>query len=278
MKKQLIYSKPSLLIISLSLLLLLWSVLLYMLDLKVSFYNLIYNVALALLPMIGGVIGVIRTKQWGGVRSLFGKIILFLSLALFAWSAGTWIWLFYTVFLNIAVPYPSFADLFYCMYYPLVGVGTIFLVQITTKKGDASPLQRLNIFFVPIIMSILTYYYIFMVIYGGSGQIDNPLKLFVDLAYPMGDLVIFTIVAITSGEKLNFLGIRLKIPMTMIFIAILVGYVADFYFTYSTSVGSYYNGALSDYIFALEMTLLSLGIIFLQPDLLKDNGHESQLS
>lgn len=247
-----------------------WIIVLRLLDMQGTVYNYLYNVFLIILPGYGGIIGFIRMKQWGGYKSIIGKSTFFYCLSLFSWSVGTLIWAFYNFFLNIEVPYPSLADLAYFQFYIWLGIGIVNLFIVTSVRTSfEKPIEKVINFCVPISMAIVTYYFIFVELHSGTFG-DDPLKVFVDLGYPSGQIAILIIVILASGSTLNYLGQRLKVPLYIIMFGLVANYIADFYFSYATTVGSYYVGTLGDYLYTISLFIMSLGLSNLHPKLLED--------
>ncbi len=212
-----------------------------------------------------------RCKQWGGLSSSLGKILFFIGLGLFSWATGTGIWICYNFFFDVVIPYPSLADLGYMLVYPLWGTGIILFGYVTALRDDSNIKERIYFLCIPVLMAIVTYYFIFVDLYGNTVLYEgNLLKFLVDMGYPMGEIVIITLLVIISGSSFNYLGKRLKLPFSIMVIGLIANYVADFYFSYSTTVEIYYNGAFSDLLFVTSLSIFSLGVNCLRPSLLED--------
>ena len=231
------------------------------------------NIILAIIPLIGAVSGFYRFKEWGGFHSKIAISILLLSSGLLVFFGGTVIWLYYNNFLNTPVPYPSIADLIYIFFQPLAGIGTVlfaYLSAVKTNPNDAK--SKLYFFFIPAMLAIVTYYFVFLDAHNGTLDFsqNNLLKLLVDFAYPMGDVTILTLVVLVSGTNFNYLGKRLATPFTLIMLGQLFNYIADFTFSYSTTVGTYVNGNYTDLLYITAMFFIALGVNAMRPKLLID--------
>lgn len=222
---------------------LMWLSALQIFGLKFTIYNYLDQVIMSFIPTVGGIVGLIRTAQWGGIRSKVGSIVFFISLGLLIWGAGQWIWTYYNFFLNVEIPYPSWADAGYAPTYLFLGVGIIMLANLTSVKINSRPLERILFFCIPMLMTIVIYYIIYVELHGGEGFLytDKPLKLFFDMYYPLADVCILTILILSASLELNFLGHRLRLPTVIIISGLISMYVADFSFSYSTTVDSYYR-------------------------------------
>lgn len=241
------------------------------LGMRETFFNHVTSLFLGFIPNVGFIVGVIRSRQWGGRKSVIGRSLVFIGLAMLAWASGSYIWSYYNFFLGNEMPYPSWADAGYAPFYWLMGIGLVMLFSYTSLQTESSTKGRIYFFCIPILMAIVTYYFIFLQLHGGAiWQTSEPLKVFVDLYYPLADVAILTIIVLTSGLAFNFLGERLRLPITLLITGLIFNYVADFYFSYDTTVGSYYVGGPADILFGCAMFLLSLGISNLHPRLLED--------
>ncbi len=69
--------------------------------------NYWYSFLFGLIPLCGGLVGMIKASIWGGLKSTLGKAIFFVSFGLVLWGLGESIWSYYNFFKNVAAPYPS---------------------------------------------------------------------------------------------------------------------------------------------------------------------------
>lgn len=229
-----------------------------------------FNFMLTLLSITGGCIGIKRMNDWGGYKSQVGKIPLFLSFGFFAWAAGTIIWSYYYLFLDNAIPYPSWADLAYILINPSWIIGIGLLGYITAVRNPLHVKEKIYFFFIPVCMAIVTYYFIYMLGYGGVNTEETLLKVILDFYYSGGDIVQLVILMLVSGSTFNYLGERLKLPFIIIVSIIPISYIADILYGYTTSIGIYVNGDITDFLFSCVIFLLSLGVSNLHPKLLED--------
>src|SRR5580765_5240527 len=93
-----------------------------------------YQIMLAIIPLAGGVFGLMNAKKWGWLKSSVGKGIFFLSLGLITWGIGQVFWSYYTIAQIEEVPYPSLADAGYILSWPLWAAGMINLSKATGAK------------------------------------------------------------------------------------------------------------------------------------------------
>ncbi len=249
----------------------------FMNDLHVDDGKSFYNFILALLSLTGGILSLKRMMDWGGYKSTMGKILLLYGFGLFAWTAGTVIWAYYYVFLGNAIPYPSWGDLAYVLINPCFIVGiALFGHVIGLKKGSTKKREDLYFYLFPILMALVTFYFVYILGHQLELTTNSWLKVVLDFYYAFGDIVQLVVLMVVSGTAFNYLGIRLRLPFTMIVASLLVSYVADTLYAYSTSVGTYYNGGYIDFLYSLLLLLFGIGIHILHPRLLEDNAYETE--
>ena len=237
----------------------------------------LYSNTYGIIPLLGGVYGFIIARRWGGWSSAVGRAVRLLSLGLLTWGLGMVIWLYYNLVLGVEIPYPSFADAAFIVSWPLWGFGAAFLsLAMGANFGAKSIKGRTILFIVPITAIVFSYY--FLVTIARQGVIstyDDALKTFFDLAYPIGDVVILTITVLIFGLTYKYFGGMYKKAIYLILGGFVMNYFADFMFSYTTSLETYYNGSLADALFVTTMTLLSLGIAMLDPNSLSKESEST---
>jgi len=220
-----------------------------------------------IIPILGGVYGLAVARHWGGLKSAVGRATIFLSLGLITWGIGIAIWIFYNLVLNVEVPYPSWADAAFIVSWPLWGIGSIYLSRATGAKfGLKNKGGKVILLIVPVIIIALSYYFLVSVARGGTlvdFSSESFLKIFFDLAYPIGDVVILTLATLIYGLSYKYFGGKYRYAIYLILLAFVFNYLADFTFSYTTTVETYYNGSLADVLFTTTMFIFSLGIALL---------------
>ena len=237
--------------------------LLHLSGLKTDFWNYLYSFAFSLMPLLGGLFGIYIAKPWGFLKSFIGKAIFYISLGLFTWGAGSMVWSYYNFFQKVAAPYPSLADIGFILSLPFWTIGIVNLSYATGARVNLKHnKRRALLIFIPVIVIIVSYYLLVVVARGGiiTSSFDDYLKLFFDLAYPIGDIVILSLALVVFGLSLNFLGGRYKLTIFAILIGFSLMYVADFIFSYTTTIGSFYNGDFGDLMFTLALFTITFGI------------------
>jgi len=240
-----------------------WAILFFN-ETKDGFYNYLYSFLFGLIPLFAGIIAMIRAKVWGGLKSAVGKAVFFIGLGIFLWGCGETIWSYYNFFLGIPAPYPSWADLGFAPSIFFYGLGAFYLSKATGAKfGLRSKSAKFFVTLAPIVILMLSYYLLVEVARGGTliPEGETPLKTLLDIVYPLGDFIALTIAIIISGLSFQYLGGRYKIDIYSILLGLGVMFIGDTLFSYTTTVGTYYNANFGDLVLTTGLFLLSFGVL-----------------
>ncbi len=231
-----------------------------------------FLIGMTVLPLVGGIIGLLNSKHWGGYKSIFGKSIMGLSLGMIAWGGGMIIWNYYLFFTTVTVPYPSLADAVFILSWPLWTYGILKLSKVIGAHFAARQKSGKSfIIFIPIIIIAISVYLLVYVARGGIVFDQDFLKLFFDLFYPLGDIVILSVTVLVYLLSKNYLGGMYKVPVLLLMIGFLMNYFSDFLFSYVTTKGTYFNGHLADFLFTTTMFILALSLSMFNPKVLEQN-------
>lgn len=224
--------------------------------------NLGYSFSTAVLAFFGGVFGILISRRWGGVKSAVGKAVLLMSLGTLVWSLGNFVWSYYIFFLHTEIPYPSLADIGYSLAVPMWVAGVYFLSQATGARFTLRKARgRMMLVVLPVLAALVSYYFLFVVARGSSMEVEGGLlKIFLDFYYPIGDWIILTVSFLLFGLSWEYLGGRFRLPVFILLIGFVFMFMADFSFSYTTTVGSYFNGSYPDLLFATALFVMGFGI------------------
>jgi hypothetical protein len=223
----------------------------------------LYQFAFGLIPLVGGFLGLFKSKKWGGAKSSVGRALLLISVGAICWGVGQMFWsLYYNIFSQVDIPYPSLADVGYSLSFPFLALGLINLSKATGARFSFKQFGgKLLALFITLVGIAAAYYLLIVVARGGVIDFtEGGLKLFFDLVYPLGDLVIFLLSALIYGLSFKYLGGRYKLPILSIILGQFVLFLADFSFSYTTTVGSYYNGHWVDMVLPTAWMLIVFGV------------------
>ncbi len=243
-----------------------------------GYYNYLFSFLMSLLPLAGGFIAMRRAGKWKGAMGFVSRGIFFLGLGIFLWGCGGVIWAYYNFFLGVAAPYPSLADLGYAPSVFFYCVGAVYLARAAGADfGLKRRFAKLFIIVVPVAMFFISYY--FLVTVARQGVLVTPgdpwIKTFFDLAYPIGDFISLTLAIVISGLSFEFLMSEYKIAIVAVLLGLATIFAADGMFSYTTTLGTYFNANFCDLLFAVSMFLLTFGVLGFCTAKTEDEGDQS---
>lgn len=229
-----------------------------------GFYNYLYSFLFGLVPFFSGLLAMWSAEMWGGFKSAVGKAIFFIGLGIFCWGLGENIWSYYNFVLNVPAPYPSLADIGFAPSIFFYGLGAIYLSKATGAKfALRNRTARALAVLAPFVIFAIAYYILVIIARDGVlvTEKGNLLKTILDLAYPLGDFVGLTVAIVVSSLSFKYLGGRYIWDVYAILLGLFVMFVGDTIFSYTTTVGTYYNADFGDLVLATGVFLLSWGVL-----------------
>lgn len=217
-----------------------------------------------LIALYGGVVGIKASLKWGGLKSLLGKSIFFLSLGLLAQEFGQLAYLYYIEIAHVDIPYPSLGDLGFFGSIPLYAFGIWSLAHVIgVKSGIKEFKNKMLAVVVPVILLGLSYF-MFLPVY----QFDwtAPLAVFLDFGYPLGQAIYISMAIVVVIVSNKYLGGALRNSIMIILIALCIQYFADFTFLYQVSRETWEPAGINDFTYILAYFLMSVGLIEIGSD------------
>lgn len=237
-----------------------WWIWIYKSGAKTDTVNYLFGGVYGSLAFYGGVIALISSKKWGGLKSLIGKSIIFFGLGMLFQALGQYVFWYYNFFSKIEIPYPSLADLGYFGSIPLYIIAALFLSQAAGVHFSLRKLSgQLQAIFIPIFILIVSY---FLFLEKQTVDTSNLLKTFFDFGYPIGQAFYISIAVITYSLSRGILGGTMKKYILFFIIALGFQYLADF--TFLLFQTEYYNASFIDYIYMTSYLAMTLSLISLK--------------
>ena len=241
-----------------------WFSLHFFIKTTTGFHNLFFSFMFSLVPFLGGFFGLFLSKYWGWLKSSVGRAVFFVSLGSFSWGFGSMIWSYFNFFKDVVIPYPSIADVGFLACVVFWTIGIINLSYATGahsgfKKGNG----KLILLSFPFFITLISYYLLVHVARAGVlvDLTGGYLKLFFDLAYPISDVVILTLALLIFSLSVNYLGGKYKLSILSLLAGLVLMYFADFVFSYTTTIGTFYNGDFGDLLFTTALWLICFGTL-----------------
>jgi len=227
--------------------------------------NYWFSFLFGLIPLLGGLVGMLKAGVWGGLKSALGKAVFFVSLGLVLWGLGETIWSYYNFVRHVPAPYPSLADIGFAPSIFFWILGTLFLAKATGAMYALKKSHWAKLFavVVPLLLLVPSYYIQVKVARGGVliPQGETALKTVLDIAYPFGDFLALLFAAVVYGLSYRYFGGLYRRAVSYLLAGLAVMYCADSIFSYTTTKGTYYNADWGDMLLALGLFLITFGIL-----------------
>ena len=198
----------------------------------------ISNLGLCAGAVSAAVACLIRARTFAG-RLRWGWT--FIGLGVLSWGLGQACWVYLETFRGDEAPFPSIADIGYLGLVLFTPIGLLILPSAAQALANRA---RSVLDGLMVAASLLLMAWIFVIdplIEAGG---DNPLALYVSLTYPLGDVVIVTIVVYMLALQ------RLRGPATGQLVLVGAGIVAfaisDIGYAYLSLIGAYASGGVTD--------------------------------
>jgi len=180
-------------------------------------------------------------KYGRNLRQQFSLVWLCFTLGMALWFLGETGWAIYTLLLGVEIPYPSIADVFW-----LSGYVPFFIALYLYVKTFESALSRRTLGITMVAVSILSVLVSAALITPIVGAEEDSVTMLVDFAYPLLDLVLFSVAVLGLAV---FLKGNLGKSWLLINAGILSNVSADMLFSYTTAQDMYYSGHLLELLF-----------------------------
>jgi len=227
--------------------------------------NYWYSFLFGLTPLFAGIVGMAKSGIWGRFHSALGRAVFFISLGLVLWGFGETIWSYYNFFKGVAAPYPSLADIGFAPSIFFWVVGTFYLARASGAWLQLKRSRKAKVFAIVAIagLSVLSYYLLVHVARKGVlvPQGETALKTVLDIVYPLGDFLAAIFAFLVFMLSFKYFGGYYRLAIGAILLGLGTMYIGDIVFSYTTTVGTYYNADFGDLILNVGLTLLSFGVL-----------------
>ena len=247
-----------------------WILLLYLIVLvwwiKLQFIGLgtgeayLFNWFYGLIGLSGALYGIrISLTKWGGWKSIIGKGLILLPLGLIGQWLGLQVWTYYNVLARIEVPYPSLADIGYFALVPAYALGAWMFARASGAKFSLrTKTGKIWGLLIPFIALFIAYSLFLKDI---GFDLSNPIKLFFDISYPLGEIIPVSIAIFTFTLSRNLLGGSMKSRILYLIFAFFFQFLTEYAFLYAAGAEIYVNGGWNDLMYATSYFIMSLGLI-----------------
>jgi diguanylate cyclase (GGDEF)-like protein/PAS domain S-box-containing protein len=165
-----------------------------------------------------------------------------LGVSALSWGSGQAAWTWYETVLGREVPFPSLADVGYLAAVPLAAAALLSL-PFAAQSLAGRVRQVLDGLMIAASLLLVSWVLVLHTLFQAGA--DNLLSQAISLAYPIGDVVVGTIVVFMLARARHSHG-AIEIPLPLLGGGLVAWAVADSGFVYLTASGSYSSGALID--------------------------------
>ncbi len=220
----------------------------YTQEVHISNLNYLYNLTCGLNFLVASLLAFSYEKKF---RSYSIPLVLF-ALGFLSFFVAQMAWMYYNLFVMSEVPYPGIADLFFLIFYALVISALILMLK---KLGSKIALAN----FIEIIFVSALFFLIissFLSLYESQAGLPLLTRL-LNYAYPVFDSLLIAAGIMALRTQVGHLN-----PLILYFV---FGFMClafgDTFFAYQTTLGTYWNGNVTDLMFASSGFFLLMGTI-----------------
>jgi hypothetical protein len=225
-----------------------------------SEYDLkVWASAYQIIALFGGIVGLIVSKKWGGMKSLIGKAVFYFSIGLLLQVFGQSVNSYYNIFQSQDIPYPSLGDIGFMGSVFAYITGAYVLIKACGLRFSLRSIRG-KIFVIGLPLVILCASYLFF-LRGYEFDLTNKLKIALDFGYPLGQALYLALALGAFAVSSKFLGGIMKQPIFFLIIALVCQYISDFMFLYQANAGTWYAGGVNDYMYFVSYFLMTLALI-----------------
>lgn len=212
-----------------------------------------------LIALWGGWRGLVMSRRWGGLKSILGKALIFLSVGLILQEFGQIVFSYYNIALGIDIPYPSLADVGFFGTVPFYIFGIVYLGKAAGIEFSMRRLaSQLQVVLIPLSLLAVAYFWFLR---GYEFDFSQPLKVFLDFGYPLGQAIYVSLALLVYSLTRQLLGGVMREKVLLLLWGFSIQFIADYNFLFQSSHGTWVNGGYGDYLYFLSYSLVAIGLI-----------------
>lgn len=213
-------------------------------------YNVIFLINLPYI--LGAIVAFIGRKRISKESSV-GKALFALGLTCTSLALGFVTWFYFETILQIEIPYPSLADLFFTLYIPLLIYASTHLLRIFTLGLKKSSIAQ------AVILGVIAGYLLFELagLEFPTISFDSPFttSLF-DFLYAFADAILIALAVVI----LRLSGGKMTGGLLFLVFALISMVASDLVFSARVEQGVYYTGDIGDALFTLTGCLFAVSV------------------
>lgn len=209
------------------------------------------DVILVVVPLLAAAC-IADAARRGPARSRRRHSFAWLAAGVASWGLGQVAWTWYEVVVGVEVPFPSIADIGYLAFFPFAAVALL----VAMPPGATSAL-RLRTLLDGLVAASWILFALWALLIGELYETSGVplLEKAIGLAYPLGDVVLLTVVVVTARGG----GAEARGSVALLAAGVVALALADSGFAYLTLTEQYQTGNPIDLAWTLGFVLLGLG-------------------
>ncbi|MBI2414586.1 hypothetical protein HYV31_01925 [candidate division WWE3 bacterium] len=218
-----------------------------------------YSLTYGILAGYGGILGFFISKRWGGFKSYVGKSLIFFAFGLFCQFLGQNAYSLKFLIDHIENSYPSYGEIFFFISMPSYILGVWYIAKAAgTGIALKSIKYRLISVLFPAMMVVISYY---MFIHGSSMEGQSTIAILLNFAYPIGQAMFLSMAIMAYFLSGKILGGIMRRRVIFILFSLVFQYMADSIFLFKSINGTWYQGDVSEFMFAISYILMTYAFL-----------------
>ena len=236
-----------------------WWVVIQRMDNPSDFALELFSGTYWVMAFLGALAGLKISGLWGGRESYIGRAIQMFSFGLLAQVFGQITYSLYTLILHDEIPYPSIGDIGYFGAIPLYIYGVWLLGKAVGAQVSLKSLgSKLQAIIIPLAILAVSYWFFLR---GYEPDWSQPLIVFLDLGYPLGPAVYFSLAILVFTLSRKFLGGVMRSVILFVLFALVMQYLADFMFLYQNYHETWTTAGLNDYVYLFSYFVITISLL-----------------
>lgn len=211
-----------------------------------------FDIASALINALATAMLFLAARRTMPTSHRLGMAWLFFALAQLVYTLGDIIWMVLELVLHTS-PYPSTADIFYLLNYPLFMAGAFLITERNSIMVEY--FERSLDILITLVAAVLGMWLFLVEPMLSMAISQTPLLSILTVAYPAGDIVLFiSLIWLFNRDPKRFS----TIPMLFMFIGIVATMIFDTIYSYQSYIGTYKSGGVIDLGWILSYLMIGL--------------------
>lgn len=224
-----------------------------------NFMPIVYTVCMVLYALTSVLGAFFISKQ----KTMYKLPAALLSLGLLCTATGELFWIYFELIRGVTIPYPSLADVWFVLFYPIVFMALSILLLHLAAIADQYK-WLINLFKITTVIFVIVGVVLSVALYRPDYVPDSFAYLSgtFDLLYVLCDALLLVhiitlifFVAFSSQKNPHMLS-----TMFLLGIGMLILLIADSLFAYTSEVGLYQSGGYVDFLFMLSSYFISVTV------------------